>query len=305
MTLVFWTVSLPAQERREFRELHMGVEVRIVLYAADEPQARSAARAAFARIAELEDIMSDYRSESELRRLERRAGEWGSVSEPLFHILTRSVEIAASTNGAFDPTVGPIVALWRESRRTRRFPDPRMLDSARALVDWRRIELDSSGRRVRLATAGMRLDLGGIAKGYILQQAIETLRHRSIPSSLIEGGGDIALGDAPPGTTGWKITLPESAVALANVSIATSGPQSQFVEIAGKRYSHIVDPRTGLGLTNNLSATVIATDGALADALATALTVSDAAAAARLQKRYPAVRGVMRRSGGHGLPPAR
>ena len=154
------TASLGAQERREFRELHMGMEVRIVLYAADEARARSAARAAFDRIEALENIMSDYRPESELRRLERRPDEWVPVSKPLFYILGRSVEIAERTDGAFDPTVGPLVALWRESRRTRHLPERRQLDSARALVGWHRIKMDTIGCRVRLTLPGMHLDLG-------------------------------------------------------------------------------------------------------------------------------------------------
>ena len=286
---MFLATTLDAQERREFRELHMGMEVRIVLYAAGEARARSAARAAFDRIEELENIMSDYRPESELRRLERRPGEWIPVSEPLFYILARSVEVAEATDGAFDPTVGPLVALWRDSRRTRQLPEPRKLDSAHVLVGWRRIRIDTTGRRVHLTIPGMRLDLGGIAKGYILQRAVDALHQRGARSVLVEAGGDVALGDAPPGARGWTIATQDSSVILANTSISTSGPQSQFVDIDGVRYSHVVDPHTGLGLTKGHSATVIAADGALADALATALTVLGPEHARRVLARYPGV----------------
>lgn len=298
MTVALCLGALPlgradAQVRREFSELHMGVEVRIVLYAPDDPRARSAARAAFARIAELEDIMSDYRPESEVRRLERRPAEWVPVSEELFHVLARGLQVAEATDGAFDPTVGPLVALWREARRRGRLPHARALDSARALVGWRHVSLDSAGRRVRLATAGMRLDLGGIAKGDIAQRALEAMRLHGVTSALVEAGGDIAVGDAPPGERGWRIDTPAAdslvrvrAAALVSAAIATSGPGSQFVEIAGRRYSHVVDPRTGLGLTSANQATVIAPEGALADALATALTVLDAEAGARVVSRY-------------------
>ena len=279
---------LVAQERREFRELHMGLEVRIVLYA-DSALARTAARAAFDRIAELEDIMSDYRPESELRRLGSRPGEWVPVSQPLFYVLARSVEIAEATEGAFDATVGPLVHLWRESRRTGRLPDSHALDSARALVGWRRITIDTLGRRVRLTMPGMRLDLGGIAKGYIIERAIAVLRERGVPSGLVEAGGDIALGDTPPGQRGWTVAGQDSTLLLANTSIATSGPQSQFAEIGGVRYSHVVDPRTGLGLTNGYGAMVIAADGALADALATALSVLGPERARRVLARYSGV----------------
>jgi len=294
VALALSIARLDAQERREFKELHMGMEVRIVLYAADEARARSAARAAFDEIAELENIMSDYRAESELRRLERRPGEWVRVSEPLFCILARSVEIAEVTDGAFDPTVGPLVALWRESRRTRRLPEPRKLDSARALVGWRRIKMDTTGRRVRLTIPGMHLDLGGIAKGDIVQRAIVELRTRGAPSALVEAGGDIAVGDAPPGKQGWAISAGDSSFTIVNTNISTSGPETQFVEIGGVRYSHVVDPSTGLGLTNSSTTIVIATDGALADALATALTVLGPEHARRVLARYPGVRATLR-----------
>ena len=165
---------LAAQPRHEFAELHMGVETRIVLYASDATAAR-AARAAFARIAALEDIMSDWRPTSEVRRLDQRPGQWVRVSRPLFDVLSRAVAIAHATDGAFDPTVGPIVALWRDARTRRRLPDSLALDSARTRVGWRLIALDSVRRRVRLATAGMRVDLGGIAKGWILQDALAEL----------------------------------------------------------------------------------------------------------------------------------
>lgn len=296
-----------AQERREFRELHMGVAVRVVVYAADAERARAAARAAFDRIAALEDIMSDYRPESEVRRLERRPGSWVRVSEELFHVLARATEIAEATDGAFDVTVGPLVGLWREARRSARLPAIAALDSARALVGWRRVGLDSAGRRVRLATPGMRLDLGGIAKGYIVQQAVATLRARGCARALVEAGGDIAVGEAPPGARGWRVEVPTGdsvvrrrASALTNAVIATSGASAQFVEVNGRRYSHVVDPRTGVGLTNGLHATVIAADGAVADALATALTVLGVGAEGRAVGRF---RGVVASVGGEARPP--
>ncbi|MDB4890076.1 MAG: FAD:protein transferase [Gemmatimonadetes bacterium] len=293
VVLIAFAARTDAQVRSEFSELHMGVEVRIVMYARDERQARKAARAAFDRFAALEDIMSDYRPKSEIRSLDRRAGEWVAVSEPLFTVLERAVEIARATDGAFDPTVGPLVALWREARRVHRLPGDTELDSARAHAGWRHIALDSVRRRARLEKAGMHLDLGGIAKGYAVQQAIKGLRAQGVMSALVEAGGDIAVSDAPPGKAGWCVDVPGAdesvrarAAALTNASISTSGPSAQFVEIGGVRYSHVIDPRTGLGLTSGVQATVIATDGALADALSTALTVLPREAVRSLLARY-------------------
>ena len=140
----------------------------------------------------------------------------------------------------------------------------------------------------------MRLDLGGIAKGYVLQEALRVLDARGVPRALVEAGGDIVAGDAPPGRTGWRIDTPGAdeavttrAAALTRAALATSGAAMQFVEIDGTRYSHIIDPRTGLGLTHHLTAHVIAGDGATADALATALSVVGAAQGPSILRRFP------------------
>jgi thiamine biosynthesis lipoprotein len=131
----------------------------------------------------------------------------------------------------------------------------------------------------------MRLDLGAIAKGFILQDALRTLRERGLRSALLEAGGDIVVGDAPPGRDGWLIDAPGAdpafaarAAALVNAALATSGPAAQSVQLDGVRYSHVIDPRSGLGLTNGITARVIARDAATADALATAYSVLGRAA---------------------------
>jgi thiamine biosynthesis lipoprotein len=278
-------------DRFEFSQVHMGVPVAIRLYSEDA-KATPAAAAAFARIAVLDRMMSDYRPDSELARLEANGRRRSVVSAELFEVLERAVEIARASGGAFDPTIKPVVALWREARLTRRLPDRAALASARASVGWRKLELDRSRRAVRLTVPGMRLDLGGIAKGYILQQALQTLAAHGVTRALIEGGGDIAAGEPPPGREGWRVeadgadaTFQERAARLRRQSLATSGPTAQFVEIDGVRYSHVVDPRTGLGLTNSVVAQVIADDGATA--LATALTVFGQAGAPALLARFP------------------
>lgn len=291
MPIVFLSLGghvAEAQVRREFTEVHMGVSVRLVVHAPSDRVAASAARAAFARVAELDGKMSDYRAESEVRRLGARAGEWVAVSDDLFRVLARAVDIARLSRGAFDPTVGPIVALWRESRATGRLPPPEVLERARAAVGWHRIALDSV-RRAAWVDRGVQIDLGGIAKGYALQEAVAVLRAHGAPSSLVEAGGDIALGDAPPGRSGWSVavagadsTLARRTRSLSNVSVATSGASAQFVEVAGVRYSHVIDPRTGLGVTSPRIVTVIAADGATADAAATALSVLGPEAGTRL-----------------------
>jgi thiamine biosynthesis lipoprotein len=271
----------------------MGVPVRIVLYAGDRGFAESAARAAFARIAQLDRMMSDYRPDSELRQIEEHAGEPVRVSAELFDVVSRASEIARATGSAFDPTVAPLVRLWREARVNRLLPDSAALERARTAVGWRRLELYPSTSSIRLQP-GMRLDLGGIAKGYILQEALKTMRGADVTRVMVEAGGDLVVGEPPPGRPGWHIATPEAdldfarrASALKNAALATSGPTAQFVEIDGVRYSHVVDPRTGMALTREVVAYVIAADGATADALATALTVLGKEAAGTVIVRFP------------------
>lgn len=267
--------------RHEFTAVHMGVPMRIVLYAESEGAAREAARAAYARVAELDEMMSDYRPGSAVRRLSGRPRDWQPVSPDLARVLSRAQDVSRWSGGAFDVTVGPLVRLWRESRRSGRSPEAGALSRARSRTGWRMLEVDTARSAVWLWADSMQLDLGGIAKGYTLGEALKVLRGRGLGAALVEAGGDLVVGDAPPGAAGWSVALPagadssarEAAGSLANVAVATSGGTEQYVEIAGVRYSHVVDPRTGLGVVGPHLVTVIARDGALADALATALSV--------------------------------
>ena len=302
--LVLLSVSLqctrlaePTLKRYQYTQLHLGVQVRIVLFAEKEADAQSAARAAYERIADLEDVFSDYRAHSELRRLtEAIPGHLIKVSKPLFTVLQRAMALSEETNGAFDVTVGPLTMLWRDTRRSGALPTTPQLAEALKRVGWRHIQLDETTRSVRLEAAGMQLDAGGLAKGYILDEALAVLQHHEIDRALIEAGGDIVAGAPPPGTEGWSVEVPDTpesspvlrqARSLSHAAIATSGDTEQFVEIDGVRYSHIVNPRTGLGLRNRRMATVIAPDGITADGYATALTVMDSTAANALLAMHP------------------
>ena len=296
MLLLSGAFPLSAQLGRfEFAQVHMGMEVRMILYAGDTSVARAAATAAFDRIRKLEDTMSDYRDESEVRRLTRRPGEYVVVSSDLYAVLAQAMLLAERSEGAFDVTVGPVVALWRQARREGRLPEERALEEARARVGWRLVELDSTRSAVRLNRPGMVLDLGGIAKGYILDRALDAARAAGVDRTLLVAGGDMVAGDPPPGLGGWRIevegagaAMTARAASLANAALSTSGDREQFVVIGGVRYSHVVDPRTGTPLTHGRQAYVIAPNGVTADGLATAVSVTDAAGAARLRSFYPA-----------------
>ncbi|HKP10720.1 MAG TPA: FAD:protein FMN transferase [Blastocatellia bacterium] len=281
--------------RYEFAEAHMGTQFRIVLYAQDDETARHASAHAFDRIARLDATMSDYRETSELMTACKRAArEWVTVSGDLFRVLAASQRFARRSAGAFDITVGPVVQLWRRARRRGELPDAEKLAAARRLVGYARLRLDARRRAMRLNRAGMRLDLGGIAKGYAADAALAVLKQHGVTSALVAAGGDIVVGDAPPGSRGWtvavrSITATDEAsmihLRLANAAVSTSGDAEQFVEINGTRYSHIIDPRTGQPLTGRRSVTVVARDGTTSDALATAASVLTPSRALRLIDR--------------------
>lgn len=270
--------------RFEFTQPQMGVPFRIVLYAPDEATAKAAATAAFKHISALNDILSDYETDSELNQLSRTSGQdrWVKVSEHLWTLLRRSQEMARASDGAFDVTVGPCVTLWRKARREKEAPDEKRLMEARAAVGFQKLLLDPEQRAAKLLVPGMKLDLGAIAKGYGVDQALLVLRTNGIRHALVAGAGDLAVSGAPPGSKGWRIELAtfdetngpaSSFVFLSHAALATSGDTFQHLEWKGKRYSHILDPRTGVGLTDHSLVTVIAPDCITADSLATAVSV--------------------------------
>lgn len=265
--------------RFEYEEPHMGTKFRIVLYATDKSAADKAAKAGFARVAELNRIMSDYIPTSELMELckksEEKPGGPVRVSADLFYVLAKAQEVSKLSDGAFDVTVRPLVVLWRHARRTQKLPDPKEMARARELVGYKKMKLDLTEHTVALEFAGMQLDLGGIAKGFAADEVLKVLERSGIKIALCAAGGDIAVAGAPPNTDGWKIDIaplphyskwPQS-VLLKDAAISTSGDAEQFVVIDGVRYSHIVDPKTGLGLTGKRSVTVIARRGITADSL--------------------------------------
>jgi len=255
----------------------------MTLYATNRDSASAAATAAFARVNALDDILSDYQADSELSRLrEAPVGQPVSVSSDLFVVLQRSEEISKLSGGAFDCTIGPYVRLWRFSRKRKTLPEPAELRAASQCVGYRFLRLDPRQRTVTLLRPGMRLDVGGIAKGYAADEALKVLRNMGIDRALVAASGDIAIGNAPPGQAGWKVGITDidsktnmltRNLILSNAGISTSGDSEQAVEIGGVRYSHIVDPRTGLGLTHRVQATVIAPNATTTDAAATAVCI--------------------------------
>ena len=283
--------------RYSFSEQHMGTRFKVIVYAPDEATAKRGAQAAFARIAQLDGIMSDYRSTSELMQVCRKAvGKPVKVSEELFFILEKSQDFSERSGGAFDVTVGPVVRLWRRARKGKRLPDPEELARARTLVGYKMVKLDKKNRTVELARKGMQLDLGAIGKGYAGDEAIKVLRQQGLPRALVAGAGDIVAGDPPPNARGWVVgiaplTDPEGkskrCVLLNNSAVSTAGDAQQYVEIDGKRYAHIVDPSTGVGLPGRFSVTVTAKNGTTSDGLDTTVAVLGPRRGLRLVEETP------------------
>lgn len=274
-------------ERFEYSQIHMGVRVNISCYAASQEIAERAAEASFKRFAELEQIMSDYRPTSELCLLSVNAvGKKVVVSRELAEVFELALELSRKTSGAFDITCGPVVALWREARKSGKLPTEDARRDALSRTGYKLIEFDADNREILLKKAGMKLDLGGIAKGYACDEAIRVMAAHGVRRAMVEAGGDIVAGASPPGQMGWSIKVDglESPYLLANGAISTSGSTEQFVVIGGRRYSHIVDPRTGMGLTTRTQAAVAAPKGVLSDSLATACCLAPLGADALCQE---------------------
>ena len=267
----------------------MGVPWTITVHAESEAVGSAAIAAGFAEVSRLEGILSDYDPQSELSRLSAQAPNLDPtpVSDDLWRVLERAVEIRDATGGAFDPTVGPLTSLWRQARRSGRLPLPGKLAAAREAVGRETLRLIPDNRAVVLTRPAMRLDLGGIGMGYAVDRAVAMLERYGITAAMVDASGDIAVTAAPPGALGWRIAMaplrpagttpsPDDTgehLLLTHAAVTTSGDAFQAVEIDGRRYSHIVDPRTGVGVAGPAAVTVVAPDCTTADALATAASV--------------------------------
>jgi len=295
--LFYWFVLAVAglahpPQRFEFEHAAMGTTFRIVLYAVDAERGSQASAKAFRRIDALDRILSDYDTSSEISRLSTTAGsgQWIAVSDDLWAILEYSNSLAIETGGAFDVTIGPLTRLWRWASRREQLPDADRIARARAAVGHTLVEFDTSVRRVRLTAPGMRLDVGAVGKGFAADAALEILEREGIHRALVDAGGDVVASDAPPGSSGWRVAVPElhggtvatRTVRIANCAVATSGDTYRYFEVDGVRYSHIIDPESGIGLTTRRIATVFAPNATEADALASAVSVLDGAQAAKL-----------------------
>lgn len=284
-------------------EPHMGTLFQIKLYAGNRDEAQRAFVAAFARVSALDETLSDYKPASELSRLTSIAvGHPVHISADLERVLLASQRLAEQTNGAFDVTVGPLSHLWRQARRAGKLPDSAGIAQAKAHCGYRKLHIDAVSHTAWVDEPGMLLDVGAIAKGYAAEQALDVITQQGIHSALVAASGDLAFSDSPPGETGWKIGLdsfdqPDAPFArillLTHGAVSTAGAQEQHLDQNGKRYSHIISPFTGEGITAPLTVSVVARHGLEADGLDTAISLVGPQAGLELLRSYPGAEALL------------
>lgn len=270
-------------KRYAYSQSKMGSPFQLIFFAADAVLADELAAKCFALVDTFNMIFSDYDPDSELSRLGAAAGAGPqTVSPALLDIFIHAEHAWQKSKGAYDITAGPVVKCWRHARKERQVPDDREIRENLLLTGFDKLVIDRFNQQVTLPVKGMQIDLGGIAKGYIAHKVLGLLSQHGIAQALVDAGGDIVMSDPPPGKEGWivGVNIPENTaillpkkLSLRNMAVATSGDAYQCIVHNGKKYSHIIDPRTGYGITTQKNVTIIARDGTIADWLATACSI--------------------------------
>ncbi len=275
----------------------LGTLVQLKAFSKDTPQVELAFQAAVREVRRLESVLTDYDSQSETRQLTDAAFENRMhVSHDLWQVLKASDDWHRRTDGALDSSLGNLTLLWRQHRRAQQAPTASEIIDALADSGWQHVSLDEATQTVQLHGKKIRFDFGAIGKGYIVDRIYELLVEHQLPSCLVNISGNMRVGQVPPGRAGWRIAvspLEKSGAALreftcADQAIATSGDLWQYTILDGTRRSHILDPKTGLGVPGPIAATVISKTATDADAFATAACVLGAKRALVLANAFPA-----------------
>ncbi len=279
----------------------MGTAVTISVYAADEPAGwRAAVARAFAEIARLESVTTSYNDSSDIGQINLNAGKHkvGACGD-VVELLEQAYEISKLSNGAFDVTILPLLRLWRFRTDNPHVPDSTEIKKTLKLVDYRGVSVDSM--KIGLVSPGMGVDLGGIAKGYAVDRAVEVLLQAGLTDLMVEAGGDLraVAGDATTGLRKIWIRDPRNRDALFGYvrmdagAVATSGDYEHFFETGGQRYHHILDPADGYPARLAVSVTIFAASTARADALSTAVFVLGPEQGMALIEKMPGVEGLI------------
>lgn len=261
----------------------MGTAFTIYLYAHDEEFAGIAFESAFEEIERIEEALSNYRASSELSRINRLAADQPVTTDPeVFGLIAASLEFSRLSEGAFDVTVGPLMRAWGFFRGDGHYPSSEQLRLACENVGWEKVLLDAATRTVRFSARGVELDLGAIGKGYAVDQVAKVLRQAGVQAALVDAGSStLYVMDAPPGKSGWTVRVPNpadrsqtvSTLTLQNVSLSTSGSYEKCFQLDGRRYCHVMDPRTGTPVQGVLQTTLVGSDATTTDALSNAMFV--------------------------------
>jgi thiamine biosynthesis lipoprotein len=277
----------PVQARRVVltAQAVMSTDAHITVSSSDPASARSAGHEGFRTMRRMAALLNRHDDDSEVSRLNRLAGrEAVPVSPDTARILERALHFGEITNGAFDVTVLPLIELWKQCTGEDRLPGEAELNGARRHIGYEHVQIDGQGR-VRFEEPALRVDLGGIAKGYVVDMAYAAIRRKGFPDALVEAGGDLFAGGVRGDGRPWVVGIQDPRVGkggprqailklpLSDRGVATSGNYRRFSTIQGKRINHILDPRTGMPAETTASVTVVALDCTTADALATALSV--------------------------------
>jgi thiamine biosynthesis lipoprotein len=263
--------------------MKMGSAFNLIIVSADSNKANHLARKSYELVDSLNHIFSNYDSSSELSKINASAGLLPyKMSTAMLDLVQKSQYAYIQSKGAYDISIGPLSSLWRKARKAKLFPEASTVLATKKLVGFAQIKINKRLGTIFLPNANMQLDFGGIAKGYIAQWVINFLKANGIQQALVDAGGDIVMSGPPLNQQGWLIgvNLPETTdqllnkkLQLSNCSVATSGDVYQFIEYKGVKYSHIINPLTGYGVTNLRNVTIVAKTGATADWLATACSI--------------------------------
>jgi thiamine biosynthesis lipoprotein len=263
--------------------MKMGSAFNLIIVSADSNKANHLARKSYELVDSLNHIFSNYDSSSELSKINASAGLLPyKMSTAMLDLVQKSQYAYIQSKGAYDISIGPLSSLWRNARKAKLFPEASTVLATKKLVGLNQVKINKRLGTIFLPNANMQLDFGGIAKGYIAQWVINFLKANGIQQALVDAGGDIVMSGPPLNQQGWLIgvNLPETTdqllnkkLQLSNCSVATSGDVYQFIEYKGVKYSHIINPLTGYGVTNLRNVTIVAKTGATADWLATACSI--------------------------------
>jgi thiamine biosynthesis lipoprotein len=272
---------------QEVREVHyqMGTFLELTLWHSDTEAAKRLIRDAVQEVHRLEEILSNFDTDSAVSRFNQKAGR-GRISLPadLFKLLRMARGYGPVTGGYFDVTVGPLVELWRETLSVGRLPDRETLTDARRKVGFEKLKLYDGGE-AELLLSGMKIDLGGIGKGYAVDRVVERFKAVGVGPALINFGGSSIYGvGAPPGEMGWEVGIQRTdgrlrgVIRLHDMALSTSGSMGHSWTVGGKRYGHLIDPKNGMPVTELRMATVIAPSATAAEALTKPLVIIGGAA---------------------------